>query len=115
MILKQCALHSLPRTKHPPSSPPFLSFLRRRDQGRQTLAETERAAGDVSPRLGEVGAVDFGHGSARNGRARAAKAGVLTERGTQNESKKWHVLIYNSKITLHFRPHTKSEPSLLPW
>ena len=44
-----------------------MSFLSRRDQGRETLAEAKGAAGCESPRLREIGAVDFGRGSARIG------------------------------------------------
>ena len=59
-----------------------MTFLRRHDQGCKTVAEAEHAAGYESPRLREVGAVDFGRGSVRIGRARAAGAGVLVDHGT---------------------------------
>lgn len=55
----------------------------RHDHERDALARAERAAEDESPRLKEAGAADFGSDSVRNGRARAARAGVLVDRSTQ--------------------------------
>ena len=40
-----------------------MGVLMHRDHERKPLGDTERAAGDESPRLKEVGAADFGRSS----------------------------------------------------